>query len=108
MLLLPLKLHQPRLQDLHRRDPVLVLGALVLALHDDVGGQVRDAHRAVGLVDVLAARPRRPVGVHLEVLLVHLDLDGVVDDRGDRDRGEAGVPAPPRVERADAHQAVDA
>src|SRR5690348_13894770 len=37
---------------------VLVLRARVLAFHDDAGGQVRDAHRGVGLVDMLAAEAR--------------------------------------------------
>ena len=52
-----------------------MLAALVLTLRDDARGQVRDADRRVGLVDVLTARPRGPVGVYLEILLVDLDLD---------------------------------
>ena len=41
----------------HRFGAVLVLGALVLALHHQPGGQVGDADGGVGLVDVLAAAP---------------------------------------------------
>src|SRR5690606_63315 len=53
--LLPLEVEQLRLEHLHRTLAVLVLAALVLAGHDDAGREVRDAHRGVGLVDVLAA-----------------------------------------------------
>ena len=39
----------------HRTRLVLVLRATVLALHDHAGRDVHDAHRRIGLVDVLAA-----------------------------------------------------
>src|SRR5882672_6595718 len=42
---------------------VLVLGAPVLAFHDDAGRQMRDSHGGVGLVDMLAACARGAVGV---------------------------------------------
>ena len=58
-----LELVELRLQHRHRLGAVAVLRAVVLALHDDVGRQVRDAHRRVGLVDVLAAGARGAVGV---------------------------------------------
>ena len=54
-----------------------MLRALVLARHDDAGRQVRDAHRRVGDVDVLAAGAARAVGVDAQVLLVDLDVDVV-------------------------------
>ena len=44
----------------------------------DAGRQVGQAHRRVGLVDVLAAGARRAVGVDAQVLLVDLDLVGDV------------------------------
>jgi hypothetical protein len=47
--------------------PVLVLRALALALHHDVGRQVGDADRAVGLVDVLAAGTGRAVGIDPQI-----------------------------------------
>ena len=87
---------------------VLVLGALVLALHDDARGQVRQADGAGGLVDVLAAGAAGAVDVLADVLVpVDLHLD-VVQLRQHVDRGEAGVPAVLGVERADAHQPVHA
>jgi len=39
----------------HGQLAVAVLAALVLALHDDAGRDVRDTHCAAGLVDVLTA-----------------------------------------------------
>jgi hypothetical protein len=54
----------------HGLGPVLVLGALVLALHHDARGQVGDADGGVGLVDVLAAGAGGPVGVDAQVALL--------------------------------------
>src|SRR5918999_6110695 len=104
--LLALELEEASPQDPHCYLAVLVLAPLVLALHHDAGREVRDPDRRVGLVDVLTARPRGPVGVYLQVLLVDFDLYPVVYDRGDGDRGEARVPPRRGVERADPHQAV--
>src|SRR5215211_5743308 len=99
--LLAFELEEPRPQDPHGHLTVLMLAALVLALGDDARGEVRDPYRRVGLVDVLAAGPRGPVGVHLEVLFVDLDLDGLAQDGRDGDGGEAGVPPRTGVEGAD-------
>src|SRR5918999_572837 len=63
--LLALELEEAGPQDPHRDLAVLVLAALVLTLHDDARRQVRDPDRRVGLVDMLAARPRCPIGVYL-------------------------------------------
>ena len=60
---------QPGPQHLERRGPVLVLRALVLALHDDVRGQVREADGARGLVDVLAAGAAGPKHILANVLV---------------------------------------
>ena len=54
---------------------VLVLRLLVLLLHHDAGRQVRDAHRAVGRVDRLAAGARGAEDVDAQVLVVDLDVD---------------------------------
>src|SRR5215212_6293837 len=103
-LLLPLlafELEEPSPQNAQGDLTVLVLAALVLALRHDARREVRDPDRRVRLVDVLAAGPRGPVGIHLEVFLVDLDLDGLADDGRDGDGGEAGVPPCAGVERAD-------
>src|SRR5206468_2249433 len=50
---------QARAQHLERPDLVLELTLLVLALHHEIGGQVGNAHGAVGRVDALAARSLR-------------------------------------------------
>ncbi len=52
--------------------------------------QVGDAHRRVGLVDVLAAGAGRAVGVDADVGVVHLDVD-VLRLRQHRDGGGRGV-----------------
>jgi hypothetical protein len=69
---------------------------------------VGDAHRRLGLVDVLAAGAGSAVGVDAAIALVDVDLDAVVDHRIDPHRGEAGVAARVRIERRDAHQPVHA
>ena len=71
-------------------------------------GQVRDAHRRVGLVDVLAAGARGAVGVDAQVGGIDLDLDRLVDFRVDEHARERGVPAGVGVERALPHQAMHA
>src|SRR3990170_3373827 len=86
----------------HRLGLVLVLRSLVLALDDDVGRQVGDPDRAVGGVDVLPAGARRAIGIDAQVALVDLDVDILVDDRIDPDRGEAGVAPRGRIIGADA------
>src|SRR5208337_1992047 len=61
-------------QDFHRLGAVLVLAALLLHRHDDAGREVGDAHRAVGLVDVLTAGARRAIDVDPQVALVDLHV----------------------------------
>ena len=78
LLLLELALEEPRLQDLDRGLLVLGLAALVLALGDDARREVRQAHRRVGLVDVLAARTLRAVRVDADLVPVELDRDVLV------------------------------
>ena len=72
--LLVLEQEQLAAQHAHGRLAVLDLGALVLALHHGLGGDVGDAHGGVGLVDVLAAGAGRAVGLHPQVLLVDLQV----------------------------------
>src|SRR5215212_10644695 len=60
-------LNEACLQDAQCRLLVRRLRTLVLTLDDDSGREVREPHGRVGLVHVLAARPLRAVGVHLEI-----------------------------------------
>ncbi len=69
---------------------------------------MRQPDRRVGLVDVLAALAARAERVDPQVLVEDLDLDRVVDLRGDVDRREGGVPPRGRVERRDPDEPVDA
>ena len=71
-------------------------------------GHVRDAHRRVGRVDVLAAGAGGAIGVDAAVAFLDVDLDVVVDHRKDPDAGKAGVPARVAVVGRDAHQPVHA
>ena len=58
---------QPRQQHRHRLGLVAVLAAVVLAFGHQPGGQVGDADRAVGLVDVLAAGAAGAEGVDAQL-----------------------------------------
>ena len=105
---LALPLGEPGREDLHRLGPVLQLRTFVLARHDDAGRQVRDAHRRVGDVHVLAARARRAVGVDAEVAGIDLGLLGLFERRDAVERRERGLAAGVGVERRDADQPVHA
>ena len=80
----PLAVEQARREHRHRLRAVAVLRAVVLALDDEAGRQVRDAHRRVGLVDVLAAGARRAERVDAQVGRVDLDVG---------DRSASGITA---------------
>src|SRR5580704_2813616 len=58
----------------HRLGFVLVLALFILALNDNAGRQVRDANRAFGLVDLLAARAAGAHRVDLQILIADVDL----------------------------------
>ena len=62
---------QSLLEFLERPRLVGMLVPLVLARGNDARGLVSGTHRAIGLVDVLPARTRRPVRVNPDVLLVN-------------------------------------
>ena len=85
-----------------------MLRALLLAGDDDARRQVRQAHRRVRLVHVLAAGAAGAVGVDAQVLVLDLDVDVVVDLRDGLDGRERRLAALVGVERGDAHKAVDA
>src|SRR3546814_21035556 len=67
-----------------------------------------ETHGRIRLVDVLAAGARGAVGVDAQVLVEHLDLDGVVTHRIGSHRGHAGMPARVGIGGRDAHQPVPA
>src|SRR5450759_892977 len=102
-----LAIHQLGLEHAHGHGLVLQLRALVLALHHDVGGEMRDAHGGAGLVHVLPAGAAGAIGVDAQVIVVDLDVDVVAHQRRGVDGDEARVPAVGRVERAHAHETVD-
>ena len=107
-LLLQLDLVELRFQHLHGLLAVLRLRAGHLALDDDAGGVVVQAHGRLHLVDVLSAGTAAAVGVPRDVRRTDFDLDVVVDDGISEDGGEGGVSPRRGVERRDAHQPVHA
>ncbi|MNX81261.1 hypothetical protein D3C86_1129440 [compost metagenome] len=103
-----LMLVQARLQHRHGLGTVAVLRTVVLALHDDAGGDVGNPHRRIGLVDVLPARARGAVGIHAQVGRVDFHLERIVHLGVHEHRRERRVAAARRIERRLAHQAVHA
>ena len=83
-----------------------MLAALVLALNNDVGRDMRDPDSAVGRVDVLPARARRAIGIDAQVAFNNIDVDILVDDRIDPDAGKARLALVAAAERADPHEPV--
>ena len=106
LLLLLLGGQQARLEQRHGARAVLVLRTLVLAFHHDAARQVRDAHRGIGLVDVLAARARGAVGVDAQLGRVDLDLVDLIELGQDRHCACRGVNAPLGLGRRHALYAV--
>ena len=104
LLLADALLEEPRAEDAHGELAVLELRALVLRRRDDAGGEVRDAHRGLGLVHVLPAGAGRAVRVDAQVLGADLDLALVLGLRRRVDEREGGLAALLEVERRDAHQ----
>ncbi len=84
------------------------MAALVLALHHDIGREVRDSDRGGRLVDVLPALPRSPVHIDSQIVVVDLDFDVLIHHRVHEHRRERRVAPRLRVERGNAHQAVHA
>src|SRR5690606_6054858 len=78
----------------HRLGAVAVLAALVLHGDDDAGGQVRQPHGRIGLVDVLAAGPTRTINVDAQVLVLDLHVDlGRLGHHRDGGGGSVDAPA---------------
>ena len=75
LLLAQLEVIQSAAQPLPRYIAVAVLAASVLALHHDAGGDVRQAHGRVCLVNVLTTRAAGTEGVHAHIGWVDLDLN---------------------------------
>ena len=70
-------------------------------------GQMGDAHRALGLVDVLAARALRAIDVDAQILVVDLDVD-VFGLGQHRDRRRRGMDASARFRHRNALYAMHA
>src|SRR6185437_4630894 len=106
--LLHLRFEQFRTQHVPGHSAVAVLRAVLLALHHDVGRDMGETDRRLGLVDVLAASTARPHDVGAHIALVDVDLDAVIHHREHHDAGERSMSARVGIERRDPHQSVHA
>ena len=70
-----------------------MLRAFVLTFHHGIRGQVGDADRRVGLVDMLAARAGGAIGVNAQIGGLDLDLVDRVNLGQHGDRAGGGVDA---------------
>src|SRR5690606_22269800 len=105
--LLLLELVQLRAQLIHRSCLVLVLRAVVLALHDYTGRLVSDPDGRLRLVHVLAAGAARAVDVDAQIARIDLDIDIVLDLGRDEYRRKGRMASMPRVERGLAHEPMN-
>ena len=82
-----------RAEDLHGAILILILAALILTLDDGSGGDMGNADRALGLIDVLTAGTGGTVGVDLQIIGVKPEVY-LLDLRQDGDRrGRSVYPA---------------
>ena len=98
---------QPRAQHLQRARLVLVLRFFVLLDNHQTSRNMRDPHRRVRRVDVLATRSRRAVHVDAQVAVVDLDID-LFGLRQHRDGCRRGVDAASALGHRNPLDAVDA
>ena len=66
-------------QHRHRFIAIAVLRSVVLTLHDDIGGQMGNAHGRFGLVDVLATGSGGAKYVDSQIGRIDVDLNRIVD-----------------------------
>jgi hypothetical protein len=80
---------------LHRGRAIFMLRPVILTLHDDIGRQMRNTHRGLGYVDVLAACTAGTIDVDAQVGRVDFDFNIVVYLGRDEHRRKRCVPAIP-------------
>ena len=73
-----------------------MLRSVILALDDQPGRQMRDAHRGIGLVDVLTAGARCAKGVDTKLSRIDRDVGNRVGFRKHRHRARGSMNAPLR------------
>src|SRR4029077_7839523 len=105
--LFELELVESRTENFHGQLAILVLAALVLALHDDAGRQVCDADGGFDFVHVLAAMSAGAKCVYAQLLGLHHDVDLVIDFGDGEDRRERSVASRRLVEWGNAHKAMN-
>ena len=91
---------------MHCDRPILMLRPLVLTLNHNTRRSVRNAHRRVGGVDMLAAGSSRTISVNPQILLVNLHFDILVDLGVNEERCKRGMTPRILIEWRDADQPV--
>src|ERR1035438_8752262 len=107
-LLVHLKFVQPGTHLFQRTGTVLVLRALILALHYQSRRDVGHAHGGFGTVHVLAAGAAGSEHIHAQILRLDVDVDIVFDLGIGKNRRKGGVPARVCIEGRNSHQPVHA
>src|SRR5690606_23803441 len=97
---------ESRFEHLHGLGAVAVLGAIVLALHYDASGLVRNPYSRIGLVDVLTSCAAGTIGIDAQIRGIDVYFEGIIDFWVDKGTRKGSLPAILRIERAFAHQAV--
>ena len=78
-------------QHIPRHRPVLVLGSVILTLHNDAGRLMRQAHSTVRFVDVLPASTRCAIGIRSYIALDDINVYRIIDQRVHPDTRKAGM-----------------
>ena len=79
---------QPVAQVLRARLFEAEMRAVILALCNDAGRQMGDAHRRIRPVDVLATGTAGPIRIDPQICRIDVDFDGIVNFRIDEHTGE--------------------
>src|SRR5690606_24371496 len=85
---------------------VAVLRTVVLTLHHDAAGFVRNTNCRIGFVNVLTTGATGAVGVNTQVGRIDFHFKGVINFRVDKHTGKRGVATIGRIKGALANQAV--
>ena len=83
-----LQLVQLGLELLHRGCLVLVLGTVILTLHDNTARFMRDTHSRFGAIHMLATGAAGPVHINTQVGRIDINIDIIINLRRNKHRGE--------------------
>ena len=107
-LFLHLKFVKLRPQHAHGSLAILVLRAFILAIRHQPRRDVRNPHRRIRSIHVLAALAAGTVSIRANVFGLDHDFNAVIDFRRDENAGKRSMPPLRLIERRNAHQPVHA